>query len=183
MKAVSVRDLRHAAHVVRGGGVIAYPTESCFGLGCHPGARGAVRRLLRIKRRPRRKGLILIGDRLETVARYGEVPPRAAQSWPGPVTWLVTPTRHAHRGLRGSHERIALRVPAHPKAAALSRMVRDAIVSTSANHAGERPARSAREAYRRFGGALQGVVRGRIGGRRVPSTVIDALTGRVVRHG
>ncbi|MHB8415512.1 MAG: L-threonylcarbamoyladenylate synthase [Acidiferrobacteraceae bacterium] len=183
MRAVSVRDLRHAAHLMRRGGVIAYPTESCFGLGCDPGARVAVRRLLRIKHRPQHKGLILIGDRPETVARYGEVPQRAVQSWPGPVTWLVPPTRHAHRGLRGAHERIALRVPAHARAAALSRMARDAIVSTSANHAGERPARSAREVRRRFGGAIVGVVHGRIGGRRLPSTIIDAPTGRVVRHG
>ncbi|MHB1950321.1 MAG: L-threonylcarbamoyladenylate synthase [Acidiferrobacteraceae bacterium] len=177
------RKIRRAARVARRGGLIAYPTESCFGLGCIPGARGAVLRLLRIKRRPRHKGLILIADSAGRLCRYARVPPEAARSWPGPYTWLVEPGRHARHWVRGGHPRIAVRVPGHAAARALSLGARDALVSTSANRSGERPARTAREVHRRFGGLLDMVVDGRVGNRRSPSRIVDAVTGAVVRDG
>ncbi len=178
-----IRTLKHAARIARRGGVIAYPTESCFGLGCVPGVRRAVRKVLRIKYRPQHKGLILIGDCAARLDRYAELPPEVIRSWPGPYTWLVAPRTPARRWVRGSHPRVAVRVPAHSGAAALSRLARDVLVSTSANRSGERPARTAREVRRRFGGLLDAVVDGRVGKRMIPSRITDAVTGRVVRYG
>jgi len=172
---------RRAAGALRRGGIVAYPTESCFGLGCAPGSRAAVTRLLRVKRRPQRKGLILIADSASTAARYAVLSPVAVASWPGAYTWLLPPTARTQSWVRGRHERVAIRVPDHPIARALSRAAGQAVISTSANRSGTAPIRSAREIRRRFGHLVDVVVPGRIGTRRSPSTIVDGDTGRILR--
>src|SRR5438128_401563 len=144
--------LKHAVEVLRQGGVVAYATEYCFGLGCDPMNERAVDKLLRVKRRPRHKGLILIAASIDQLSPYvKETPPQVAATWPGPHTWLLDPRRVVPRWLTGAHERIAVRVTSHPQAAGLCAAARMAIVSTSANRAGHVPARSFREVLRRFG--------------------------------
>ncbi|HET9122353.1 MAG TPA: L-threonylcarbamoyladenylate synthase [Acidiferrobacteraceae bacterium] len=175
------RSVRQAARVLRRGGVVGYPTESCFGLGCDPARPAAVRRLLRLKRRPQRKGLILIGDNAEALARYGVLTPAIQASWPGAVTWLVPGSRRAAPWIRGRHPAVALRVPDHAGARALAQAAHTAVVSTSANRAGDRAARSGRELRRRFGRELDAVVTGQIGRYRFPSRIMDAATGRRLR--
>ena len=98
---VLIRKVR--AHL-KGGGLIAYPTESCYGLGCDPRNGRAVQRLLRLKQRPQNKGLLLIADRFERLAPF--VAPldsreRASlkQWWPGPVTLLLPASRKTPRWL------------------------------------------------------------------------------------
>lgn len=177
------RATRRAARSLRAGGIVAYPTESCFGLGCDPGSRRAVTRLLRLKRRPQRKGLILVAASAGLASRYADLLPQALASWPGAYTWLLPPSARVRPWVRGRHERVAIRVPDHTIARALSHACGLAVVSTSANRSGTAPVRSARELRRRFGGAVDVVVPGRIGGRRTPSTIIDGATGRVLRGG
>ena len=80
-----------AARIIRSGGVIAYPTEAVFGLGCLPDDERAVMRILHIKRRSWRKGLVLIGASLAQLERYAVLPPEPRRSeilatWPGPLT-------------------------------------------------------------------------------------------------
>jgi L-threonylcarbamoyladenylate synthase len=172
------------AHVRRGG-LIAYPTESCYGLGCDPRNYRAVRRLLKLKGRPQSKGLILIADRFSRLRRY-VLPPTAEQSqrldqtWPGPHTWLMPASRHAARWLRGRHDSIAVRVTAHPDAAALCRALDSALVSTSANRAGLKPLKTYASCDKTFGQSVL-VLPGRIGARKTPSTIQHLLTGRIVR--
>jgi Putative translation factor (SUA5) len=180
--AVLVRRIR--AHL-RAGGVIAYPTESCYGLGCDPRNRRAVARLLALKQRPVFKGLILIADRFLRLA--GLVAPltpqqqtRVAATWPGPHTWLVPAGRRTPRWLTGSHPTLAVRVTAHPEAAGLCRALGMALVSTSANRSGQKPLRTARDCRRVFGEAVL-TVPGTVGRRRRPSTIQDLLTGRILR--
>lgn len=176
--------LEHAAHLIRRGGVIAYATEYCFGLGCDPRNRKAVLRLLHIKRRPVSKGVILLAANSDQLAPYvGEIPAAVRDSWPGPYTWLLTPRAGAPKWITGAHPRIALRVTAHKQAAALCRLVDKAIVSTSANRAGERPARSAREVAHRLGGGIDYILSGRVGNLPQPTPIRDADTGTVVRTG
>lgn len=179
----SDRATRRAARSIRAGGLVAYPTESCFGLGCDPGSRAAVTRLLRLKRRPQRKGLILIAHGTALAGRYAQLSSEAIASWPGAYTWLLPPTTRVRPWVRGRHERIAMRVPDHRLARAVSGASGVAVVSTSANRSGTVPARTAREVRRRFGRGIDVVVPGRIGGRRAPSTIIDGATGRVLRGG
>ncbi|MDP2155585.1 MAG: Sua5/YciO/YrdC/YwlC family protein [Sulfuricella sp.] len=168
-----------------GGGIIAYATESCYGLGCDPRNARAVRRLLKLKGRPQSKGLILIADRYSRLRRY-VLPPTAEQSrqldqtWPGPHTWLMPASRHTPRWLRGRHESIAVRVTAHPDAAELCRALGSALVSTSANRAGLKPFKTYAACAKAFGQNVLALP-GRVGARKMPSTIQHLLTGRIIR--
>lgn len=180
--AALIRKVR--AHL-RGAGIIAYATESCYGLGCDPRNARAVRRLLQLKGRPQSKGLILIADCYSRLHRY-VLPPtaeqlkRLEQTWPGPHTWLTPASRHTPRYLRGQHESIAVRVTAHPDAATLCRTLGTALVSTSANRAGLKPLRTYAACIKAFGNAVL-VLPGKVGTRKTPSTIQHLLTGRIIR--
>lgn len=175
---------RIAAHLRRGG-LIAYPTESCYGLGCDPDNRIAVQRLLRIKQRPQRKGLILIAASYQQVARYlRPVTPAQQQQLKAAgeqvTTCLMPALRSAPRWLRGNNETLAVRLTAHPQATQLCRGVNSALVSTSANRAGLRPARTFAQCRRLFGRKVW-VLQGRVGKRKHPSTIRMWADGRIVR--
>lgn len=168
------------AHLARGG-VIAYPTESCYGLGCDPMNARAVARILWLKRRPKSKGLILIGSDPAQFAPYLAEPPAAwPQYWPGPYTLLLPAGRRCPRWLTGRHGKLAVRVTAHPEAAALCRALGMALVSTSANRSGQVMLRTASACRKAFGARVR-VLPGRIGKRRRPSTIIDPTSGGVFR--
>jgi L-threonylcarbamoyladenylate synthase len=177
-------ELARAASVIRRGGIIAYATEYCFGLGCDPMNRAAVLRLLRIKRRPARKGLILIAAGVDQLAPYvDEIPAAARATWPGPHTWLLEPRDGVPGWLTGEHPRLALRVTAHAQAAALCKAAGMAIVSTSANRAGAEPTRSFRDTVRRFRGDVDYILPGRVGDSPAPTPIRDAVTDELVRPG
>jgi L-threonylcarbamoyladenylate synthase len=171
-------------HLLRGG-LIAYPTESCYGLGCDPGNREAVKRLLRLKRRPQAKGLILIASGLQQLRPF--IAPlttpqleKIRATWPGPHTWLMSASKNCPPWLTGKHRGVAVRVTAHRMAAQLCRGVGMALVSTSANLSGGQPAKNVRDCYRLFGSQLK-ILPGRIGRRRKPSTIQDLVSGKILR--
>ncbi|MBS4096449.1 MAG: L-threonylcarbamoyladenylate synthase [Sulfuricella sp.] len=175
---------RLRAHFRRGG-LIAYATESCFGLGCDPANPGAVRRLLRLKGRPQDKGLILIAATLQQLRGYiaplSELQQRqVCATWPGPHTWLVAAGKKTGRRLRGEHPTLAVRVTAHPGAAALCRVLGSPLVSTSANRAGHVSLKTAAACRKAFGRKVL-VVPGRIGREKKPSTIHDLASGRIIR--
>ncbi|MGD8643068.1 MAG: L-threonylcarbamoyladenylate synthase [Chromatiales bacterium] len=180
--------LEQAARVLRDGGLVAYPTEGVYGLGCDPMNESAVDRLLELKQRPRAKGLILIAAAPEQLEPFlAPLEPRLRERvlarWPGPVTWVVPAAPTTPEWVRGQHETIAVRVTAHPLAAALCRAAGMAIVSTSANLSGHEPARSAREVVEQLGGRIDCVLEGALGGLDRPTEILDARTGRVLRSG
>jgi len=180
--------LRMAARSVRAGGVIAYPTEAVYGLGCDPLDGAAVMRLLEIKQRPLAQGLILIGADLAQLSPYaGPVPAsvmkRIQTTWPGPVTWLLPAAPGVPYWLCGAHKTIAVRVTAHPIAAALCRAAGYALVSTSANRHRQPAARTALQVERHLGAKLDYILNGAVGPQRRPSEIRDAQSGRVVRPG
>ncbi|MBI3898182.1 MAG: Sua5/YciO/YrdC/YwlC family protein [Gammaproteobacteria bacterium] len=176
--------IQRAARLIKNGGIIAYATEYCFGLGCDPRNPSAVKRLLQIKERAARKGVILLAADVEQLMPFvTHIPPQIAASWPGPYTWLVEPSARAPRWITGRHPRIAVRVTAHVQAAALCRAAGMAIVSTSANRAGEQPARTYRDVLHRLGGDLDYVLPGQVGELNAPTPIGDAATGAVIRAG
>jgi L-threonylcarbamoyladenylate synthase len=182
LTAALIRKIR--AHVKRGG-VIAYPTESCYGLGCDPRNARAVRKLLHIKGRPQSKGLILIGSDFSQLRRFtaplnDQQWRKVAPTWPGPVTWALPAHRHTPPWLRGRHDSIALRVSAHPVAARLCQALGMALVSTSANPSGGRPMRTYRACVRVWGHWILAVP-GLVGKRMQPSDIIDFSSGARVR--
>jgi len=176
--------LTRAARVLHQGGVIAYATEYCFGLGCDPLNRSAVARLLHIKRRSVHKGLILIAADTDQLNNYVEhIPENARASWPGPHTWLLTPRATVPKWITGRHDRLAVRVTAHPVAADLCRTFGSAIVSTSANRAGAKPTRDYRTTVHRFKDDLDYILPGRVGSAPAPTPIRDAVSGALIRAG
>jgi L-threonylcarbamoyladenylate synthase len=176
--------LTRAARVIQQGGVVAYATEYCFGLGCDPMNRSAVLRLLRIKHRPVQKGLIVLAANREQLLPFVEdIPPAVAATWPGPYTWLLPARTGVPGWITGEHPRIALRVTAHTQAAALCRTAGMAIVSTSANRGGNRPTRSYRDTARQFRGEVDYILPGVVGDAPAPTPIRDAVTGVLMRPG
>jgi L-threonylcarbamoyladenylate synthase len=173
-----------AAYLKRGG-IIAYPTESCYGLGCDPRNPRALKRLIRLKGRSAAMGLLLISDHIKRLQAFmrplsSADLARMQHSWPGPVTWVVPASSACLPLLTGGRPTIAVRVTAHPGAAQLCRSLGMALVSTSANKSGKKPAQTAAECRRIFGARVR-VIAGRVGQRRRPSTLIDLATGAILR--
>ena len=175
-----------AAHILQQGGIVAYPTESVFGLGCNPLDEAAVMRLLALKRRDPGKGVILIAHSFDQLRDYTlPIPPdRLAEvqsHWPGPSTWLLPAAPWVPAWLTGSHSTLAMRVTAHPLAAALCRKAGMPLVSTSANLSGRPPARSPLQVRLRCGGEVDMVLHGSTSGLAKPTPIRDALTGARLR--
>lgn len=180
--------LRQTVAALRRGGVVAYPTEAVFGLGADPDDAVAVHRILAIKDRPVTKGLILIADGFQALRPYigpldAALTERLTGSWPAPLTWLAPAAADAPPWITGGHERIAVRVPAHPLARALCRAWGGALVSTSANRRGREPLRTARAVRLKLGRELDAVLPGAVGDASRPSEIRDLRTNRVLRAG
>lgn len=179
--------VRKAARILLNGGVIAYPTEGVYGIGCLPGNTEAVERILDIKGRKANAGLILIAADLGLlsgwIAPSGAEVERLLQPVDRPTTWIVT----AHPGvsplLSGGRTTLAVRVTRHPLAAAMSRATCGPLVSTSANRSGKKPAMSGLDARLRLGAELDAVVCGALGGAAGPSEIRVAADNRVIRRG
>jgi L-threonylcarbamoyladenylate synthase len=177
--------LRQAAATLHAGGVIAYPTEAVYGLGCDPLNLDAVLRLLSIKHRDPAKGLILVADNIQRLLPFIKVTAAQRQAlmqtWPGPNTWLVPVQDWVPEWLTGQHDTLAVRVTAHPLVAALCREAGMPIVSTSANLAGQPPARNALQVRKRLAGKIDFLLNGQTSGQRRPTTIRDLETGQVIR--
>ena len=178
--------IAQAARIVSAGGVIAYPTEAVYGLGCDPRNGAAVLRLLELKNRPLDKGLILIAAEFEALQPYlapinATTRAKLQRSWPGPVTWVLPTRPEIPFWLCGKHASLAVRVTAHPLTAALCHACGGVLVSTSANISHRPPARSALAVRRNFGAGIDYVLSGALGGRDKPTPIYDAASGRVVR--
>lgn len=177
-----------AAAVLQGGGVIAYPTEAVWGLGCDPLNETAVLRLLAIKQRTTDRGLILIASRLQQLQAFIDFEALPADrrepvlaSWPGPHTWVMPASVAAPRWITGAHRGIAVRVSAHPEVIALCDHYGGALVSTSANLSAQ-PATTSRMALDPgLLPQLDGVLAGETGGLQRPSSIRDALSGAASR--
>ena len=177
-------DRHHLRAWLKGGGIVAYATESCFGLGCDPRNARALARLLRLKGRPRQKGLIVIGaevGQLRGLLAEGVLATTPYQDyWPGANTLLLPAGPQALGLLRGQHRRLAVRIPGHAGARALCRAAGMALVSTSANLSGRVSLKTARACSRQFGRRVL-VIGGRNGGARRPSAIIDLDSGQRLR--
>jgi len=177
-----------AVAILKQGGIIAYPTEAVFGLGCDPYNEKAVLRLLALKKRAVEKGLILIA------ATFAQVQPLTQKIDPErlkeilqhhamPTTWVFPASKNTPLWLCGKHKTIALRLTTHPLAQELCRTFNRAIVSTSANIEGQAPARNQLEVLQQFPKGIDLIVDGATGGCKNPSAIRDAVTGKIIRQG
>ena len=170
------------------GGVVAYPTEAVWGLGCDPENSEAVGEILTIKGRDVSKGLILLASTIAMFEPYltlltSEQCKQMANTWPGPITWLVPNNGVAPNWITGGQATLAIRVSAHPIAAALSQEFGGPVVSTSANPQGLPAALSLTKVKAYFGNNIDACTPGHIGSGSKPSEIRDLLSGRIIRPG
>lgn len=180
--------MQAAVAALRSGGVVAYPTEAVYGLGCDPHDRAAFERVFALKQRPPTQGVLLIAAEFTQVEKYidlarvsADALARARATWPGPHTWIFPRATSVPEWIAGAHAGIALRVTAHPLAADLCRAFGGALVSTSANRHGEPPARTAAQVRDAFGVQLGYILDGAVGGQERPTPIRDAISGELIR--
>lgn len=173
-----------AAHVLRGGGVIANATEAVIGLAARAHDQAAGKRIRRLKKRPMAKPFIVVVAEIEQLAKLVRLgtpcDEQIRASWPGPHTWVLPAATGAPRWLVSTTQAIAVRVTAHPQMSALCRAV-GPLVSTSANPAGRRPARSMIAARRYFRARVDLYLTGALGPTSRPTSIRDGRTGALVR--
>lgn len=180
--------LRSAARVIHAGGVIAYPTEAVWGLGCNPADALAVCRILDLKGRAAEKGLILIAPHLDYLLPWiAPLPPgqqrQLVQRQDRPVTWIVPARREIPFWLTGNRDTLAVRITDHAIARALCAAAGFPLVSTSANPGGHPPARTALAVRHYFGDQLDLIVTGATGDAERPSEIRDLVSGEILRAG
>ena len=178
--------IRLATDALLAGGVVAYPTEGVFGLGCLPDEPGAVLRLLAIKQRDVAKGLILLAA--EPAQLEGWVADEDLQRLPppdadAPVTWITTPGPRASVLVTGAHRGIAVRLAGNPVARALCIAARAPLTSTSANLSGRPVAANAYLLRRQFSHLVDFIVPGACGPAHGPSEIRVLATGQTLRAG
>lgn len=184
---MTLPDLTTAREALERGGVIAYPTEAVWGLGCDPDNSAAVQRILELKKRPVAKGLIVVAADMEQIGKL-LAPLTTAQkqtlqsTWPGPITWLIPDPQEVFSSwIRGTHKSVAVRVSAHPVVQQLCKAFGKPIVSTSANIAGQAEIRDRSELVVTFAEIIDCIVPGELGTSSSVSEIRDLVSGAVLR--
>ena len=177
-----------AYDVFQAGGILAYPTEAVFVLGCDPDNELALRKLLSIKNRPTEKGLILLAGNYSQLLPYiddSKIPQDKRFSvlsrWPDGITQLVAKNKNLSRLLCGRFSTIAVRITSHPDVVALCKQTNKPIVSTSANLSGCTPAKTWQEVEESLSEHVDYIIKSKTLGYDQPSKIIDALSGETIR--
>jgi len=178
-----------AVNVLHQGGVIAYPTEAVYGLGCDPKNLSAVKKILALKQREKEKGLILIAASFEQCKDYiqpleKEIEEKLLSSWKNQtsaLTWLVPAKKETPEYLKGQFDSLAVRVSHHPVVKKICEQFGGAIVSTSANISTYEAARTAEQVKHIFTDKINFIVEGKTDINAQPSEIRDAVTDQIIR--
>ena len=173
-----------AAEVLLNGGVIAYPTEGVFGLGCLPHDANAVQKLLAIKQRDPSKGLILLAASASQFDGWIDLPTKTVLPEPlpdKPITWIAPIGEKSSDLIHGDNAGIAVRITTNPVAQAICNAVDSPIVSTSANLCGQAVAPNQFILRRQFSGLVDYIVPGACGPSAGPSEIRHLESGAVLR--
>jgi len=182
--------LSNALNALHTQGVIAYPTESVFGLGCDPDCDPAIQKILDLKQRPAHKGLILIAANIEQLIAYADFSQLSdarlqdvKATWPGPFTWVVPAQKKLSKLISGDFDSVAVRVSDHPLVQALCNEFNKPIISTSANLSGLEACTTAEQVEAMFTGnaLLTHIIHEPVAGLANPSQIYLALTGERLR--
>ena len=177
--------IRRAAISLSQWGLIAYPTEGVWGLGCDPANEEAVGRLLQLKARPIEKGLILVAGSLGQLSPYFASLPNKNNllvEHGRPVTWVVKHGGHCPDWLSGGRDTLAIRLSSHPVICALCQEFGGPLVSTSANPTGADPALTGEEVKNYFSDLIDVMVEGELGGENGASEIRDFPSGKILRE-
>lgn len=180
--------IQAAIGVLNAGGIIAYPTEACFGLGCLINNEQGIARIRQLKQRPETQGIIVVTDEIyrlndciNTTNLSESTLNKISESWPGAVTWLLPVLENCPQSLIGDHDTLAVRIPDFAPIRALCTGVQSAITSTSANLKGRPPLKTAQAIQMDFADKLDAIVDLPIQGRASPSQIIDAESLQTIR--
>lgn len=170
--------ISEALQVLKKGGIVAYPTESFYGLGVIANDEAAVKKLYRLKKRPLEKAMpVIVGNNDVLKAIVKSIPPQAEKLmekfWPGPLTMIFEAKDTLPQMLTGNKHRVAVRIPGNSFALYLARAANFPITATSANPSGKIPAQEPGEVIDYFGENIDLVVDGRKTPGGKPSTIID----------
>jgi L-threonylcarbamoyladenylate synthase len=180
-----------ATRWIKLGYVIAYPTESVYGLGCDPKNLTAVQQILNIKQRSAHKGLILVASDIDQIRPYikelsaAEI---AKINTPSPrvITWLIPARDNLSHLLIGTHsekeKKIAIRISQHPTIKALCQQLGQPIVSTSANISGQAMCYSAKQVKQQLSKGIKYILTGALGQQTRPSEIRDLKTHQLIRE-
>ncbi|MHC1586681.1 MAG: L-threonylcarbamoyladenylate synthase [Candidatus Hecatellaceae archaeon] len=176
----SLRSLVKAAEIVIEGGLIVYPTDTVYGLGCNPYDREAVERLLKVKGREGKPLPVLVSGYHEAfrIARFNlQALKLAGALWPGPLT-MVLPRKPAAPPHVGGGPSIGVRIPGDKWTRLLISFCGGSLVGTSANLSGEKPAKTALEAKEKLGEMVDLILDGGPSPLGEASTVVSMVEGK-----
>jgi L-threonylcarbamoyladenylate synthase len=170
--------IKNAAKILRSGGVVAFPTETVFGIGAALDQPKAIKQIFKIKNRPKNKPLQVLATTMQQAKRLGRFSKKALdfaqKNWPGPFTLVVYKTRKIPKLVTGGSKKVGIRMPHHKIALELIKKC-GPIAATSANRSGEKPALSAKEARNKLP-EIDYVIPGRVRSGK-PSKVVDLTKG------
>jgi L-threonylcarbamoyladenylate synthase len=182
--------INEAVEILRHDGVIAYPTDTLYGLGGNPLSPAAVDRIFAIKGRDASKGLPLLLADIEDLRKVaisipGLIGPLTKAFWPGPLTLIVKKAKVVPTTITGGADTVAVRLPAHLVPRALARDLGFPIIGTSANLSGGPDPVTAEDVRRALGSRVDIIIDGGPAARGVPSTILDVtgLKPRIARRG
>jgi L-threonylcarbamoyladenylate synthase len=180
---VNDRDIDHAVAVLRAGGLVAFPTETVYGLGADAANPQAVGKIFEAKGRPATHPVIVhLADAVQLANWARDIPPAAQRLakkfWPGPLTLILRRTAAVSDLVTGGQETVALRVPSHPVAQQLLAHFGGGIAAPSANRHGRVSATTAGHVHREFGPAVECVLDGGEAQVGIESAIVDLSGGR-----
>ena len=178
-------EVQCAIAILMTGGVVAHACEGVWGLACDAFSFASVKRILKLKRRPIRNGLILVGGQAtefsaELAGLSEEQREKVMNSWPGPETWIME-THRFPAWITGGRGTVAVRVPGHEQAREMACRFGGPLVSTSANLSGEESKTRQEEVAKGFGRLVDYVLPGSTSTSLGPSRIRVAATGEVLR--
>jgi L-threonylcarbamoyladenylate synthase len=182
------KNIAVASEIVRHGGLVVYPTETVYGLGCDPSNIQAVKRVFQVKGH-REKPLPILAssiEKIEKVAYLSENAKRvAAKFWPGPLTIVLHNKPSLPDIVTCNQDSVGVRIPRHDVAIRLIQLSNGLLVGTSANKTGEKPPQTAEEAAEQIGEEVDIILDGGPASFGVSSTVVDFISTepRVLREG
>jgi L-threonylcarbamoyladenylate synthase len=181
LPASDTQGLAHAVRLLRAGKVIAYPTDTVYGVGANGFDERAIEQLYIVKERPRDKAipyLLADGADVSLVAREIPVAARllAAKFWPGALTLVIPASARVPKILTAGGDSVAVRVPNHLTTRALIDAVGSPLATTSANLSGAPDPGSAAEVLAQLNGRIPFILDGGTTGGNLPSTVVDVTT-------
>jgi len=182
--------IAEAVAILKGGGVIAFPTETFYGLGADAGNDKAIKQIFEIKGRDFRNPIPLIIGKKEDLSGLVEDIPALAETlmtrfWPGPLTLVFRASGRVNPRLTAGTGKIGIRLSSNPVATALAGALGGPITATSANLSGKKECSSAGDVLDQLGGRLHGVIDGGSTAGGLGSTILDVICDppRILRHG